>query len=294
MYDVIEEDITIEKIKNNIFKIKCNKNKNEKIIPTLNFTEKMKLFFNFFANPYFPWNMYIRYKQNYYYNYRIFNDKKLAKRFYNFYLKDLNKNKNFKILDYGCGNGRVIGLLNQLGFKNIIGQDIYLFKEWERYNAKFLITPTECNEFYPYKNKIFDVIFSIQVIMYLNDEQLVNYVRSISEILKGGGYFIFEDRNENMINPNNYIKNKCCSYIHKRERIIHLLKENNFEIIKEKTFGIDTKYLSKYIKWLRNFIVQKHSYDVFDFYEKSWFDKLLKYFLPNGKEPLHLLICRKR
>ena len=292
----LKNDILYSKLTENIVEIRCknSQNNNELTTPSFSFVEKLKIIFDFFGNPYFPWNVYIRYKRNYYYNYRIFNDKKLADNFYKFYMDKINPKKNWNILDYGCGEGRVIGLLNQLGFKNIIGQDVYFFKRWEYYNANFVITPIRCNDFYPYKDNVFDAVFSIQVIMYLNDSQLKEHIFNISRILKKGGYFIFEDRNEFMINPKHYLQNKYCPYIHKRDRILELLEQNNFEIIEEKTFGIDTKYFPKFFRWLRNLIVFNDKFDIFDFYEKSWLDKVLKRYLPKGKEPLHLLIGKKK
>jgi len=292
----LKNDILYSKLTENVIEIRCenSQNDNKPTIPSLSNIEKFKIIFDFYGNPYLPWNAYIKYKRNYYYNYRIFKDKKLADNFYKFYMEKINPKKNWDILDFGCGEGRIIGLLNQLGFKNIIGQDIYFFKKWEYYNANFVITPIKCNKFYPYKDNVFDVVFSIQVRMYLNDSQLEEHIFNISRILKRNGYFIFEDRNEFMINPKHYLANRYCPYIHKRERILNLLAQNNFEIIEEKTFGIDTKYFPRFFGWLRSFLTPKCEFDNFYFYEKSWLDKVLKRYIPKGKEPLHLLIGKKK
>ena len=68
---------------------------------------------------------------------------------------------------------------------------------------------------------------------------------------------------------------------------------NQFEIIEEKTFGIDTKYFPKFFGWLRSFLTPKCEFDNFNFCSKNWLDKLLVNYIPKGREPLHLIICRK-
>lgn len=292
--DIFLPDIKIDTLNNNIFKINCKKveskiNRNYKIIP-------FKYFLSLIKNPSLIFYPFIKMKYKYYYKYRVIKDKELALRFKEFYLSKFynHVNENSLILDFGCGQGRFIGLLNQLGLKKIIGQDIAYFKEWENYKANFVIVPLECETFYPYKDNIFDIIFSIQVIMFLNDKQLEEHIKSLSRILKPGGYLILEDRNSNSLNLKYFKKNKFCPYVHMIEKIKLYLEKYGFEIIEIKTFGNITKKFYSTFSFLIALLLPKKKFDIFEFYNRFWIDKVVKFFIPAGREKLVLFICKKK
>ncbi len=67
-----------------------------------------------------------------YFNFPKFLIDKLNKKMPNLALSSLlkvTKNKNTKILDVGCGEGKFLKSLHQLGFKNIMGVDPFINKE---------------------------------------------------------------------------------------------------------------------------------------------------------------------
>jgi len=263
--------------------------------PKLSLFQKIKIGLHPLKNPYSPFIYPIRKKTNYYYNYRLLNDIDLAKSFKDFYFSKVNiKSKDINILDFGCGQGRTIAILNQLGFENIVGQDILHFEYWKKLKSSFLKIPLGYKDFYPYQEDSFDIAFSFQVHMYLNDELLQNHINNIAKILKNGGYFIFEDRNENMLNPEIYLKNKDCPFIHKRNRVLQLLEKNDLKVIEEKTYGITSKHFNNFNQIAQSLIVKKEKFDIFSYRNKSWFDSYLSKKIPKGREPLHLFVCQKK
>jgi len=257
--------------------------------------EKIKIAINPLKNPYSPIMYPIRKKIEYYYNYSLFHSEKILNEFTKNYLDLVNlDNKKIRILDFGCGQGRTIALMNRLGFMNIIGQDITNFDYWRKLNASFVKIPLGAKDFYPYKDEVFDIVFSLQVRMYLDKESLINHIKNISRILKVGGIFIFEDRNDKLLDKKYYTSNRCCPYIHNIDELKELLQKNSFEVIKEKTYGIDFQKYSNYLSIARSWFVSKENFDIFDYYPKSKFDNLLIKWQEKGKEPLHLMICKKR
>ena len=260
----------------------------------LPFFEKIKIALHPFKNPYSPFIYPIRKKVEYYYNEALFKNKNITNGFKEFYLSKINlKNKNIKILDFGCGQGRSIAIMNNLGFNNIVGQDILNFNYWKRLKATFIKIPIGYDNFYPYKNNSFDMVFCFQVHMYLNEALLKEHIENIARILTDEGYYIFEDRNENMLNPSFYTSNKSCPYIHKSSMVKDLLEKNKLKVIEEKTYGIGVKKLSVFFGVIRSLLTNKNEFDIFDYKAKSLFDRFLKRFVPLGKENLHLIVCKK-
>lgn len=117
-------------------------------------------------------------------------------------------NKNSKILDLGCGNGRTTFGLYNIGFKEIIGLDISekmiikckeIAKKKNIEDIKFICSNAEKLEF---EDNSFDcVFFSFCGLMTINKEiKRINVVKEIYRVLKKGGIFIFTtyDREKNI------------------------------------------------------------------------------------------------
>lgn len=93
--------------------------------------------------------------------------------------------KNIKILEVGCGTGRFLDSLNKKGYKNLYGLD---FSQ----NMLDVLTKTNKNiktiqgDAYnlPFKNNEFDVVFSVHVLMHLeNPKKAYNEMLRVSKKL---------------------------------------------------------------------------------------------------------------
>ena len=114
-------------------------------------------------------------------------------------IRSLLKNKlsnDLKILDAGCGEGRTIKLLIELGVeeKNIYGVDIMeelISRIKDRFpTANFVKDDFSANgDLYP--NDFFDLITSNMVLDYLDDNELEKAMENIAKWLKKGGLFLF-------------------------------------------------------------------------------------------------------
>ncbi len=117
------------------------------------------------------------------------------------YIKDIN----YKILDMGCGAGRVSIGLYKSGYHNIAGMDISksMVKTAEKIAKKigYPITFYEGDAVaVPFNDNIFDtIIFSFNGLMQI--PEITSRIKALSEIkrvLKPGGYFIFTTHDRDM------------------------------------------------------------------------------------------------
>ena len=104
---------------------------------------------------------------------------------------DFAESKNVKkILDVGCGTGRLVSFLNSRGFKTY-GCDAQ--KEAltlaRKINQKKLITLTKATNL-PYKNNSFDLVTAISVIEHLTKNEAGKFIAEARRVLKTNG-FIF-------------------------------------------------------------------------------------------------------
>ena len=79
---------------------------------------------------------------------------------------------DYRLLDYGCGQGAYTNFLNKNNF-NTLGTDIHYFEEWNE-NKSFIVID---NNNLPFESKYFDLTFCFEVL-----EHCENYHEILSEL----------------------------------------------------------------------------------------------------------------
>jgi len=180
--------------------------------------------------------------------------------------------KNKLILDIGCGHGRNIPFLKNLGFK-VSGIEIS-HDQISHLKKKFL----DCDFYYgtssssPFQNDYFDYILACNSIYYLNSKQ-ENIEDNFSEchrVLKKNGFFIFS----------------VVGYKHSVLKDALRLDNNNF-VIQGNNRGIDNEMLIRPL--LKNEHIQSLTKDLFkilksgEIYESSeGFNRHLYYYVSSA------------
>ncbi len=109
-----------------------------------------------------------------------------------FYLNKLPKDKNIKILDIGCGNGKYLKVLKKYGYNSIFGIDI---SEEQIKIAKQSNLNVQCSdalEFLKNNTKKYDVIFLIDVLEHIELEKTFELIDLIYNSLENEGSFFIQ------------------------------------------------------------------------------------------------------
>jgi SAM-dependent methyltransferase len=146
------------------------------------------------SNPLLPMRYLSKFRTEQYYQ-RTLSDQFLAEEWADHYLSGIDLPKDAVVLDHGCGRGRNVGLLNQIGYK-VSGQDMIPSPWWERLpDSGFQVVPPNYERL-PWKSSSYDLASDIGVIGYLPRENLGSFVKEVKRILKPGGYWLILEAND--------------------------------------------------------------------------------------------------
>jgi cyclopropane fatty-acyl-phospholipid synthase-like methyltransferase len=215
--------------------------------------------------------------------------------FNKFLIQNTKLNYESKILDIGCGRGKILeNLSNKL---NLINKPIGLDLENHKDKSKKMIFKKIDALTYVKKTKFtFDVILIKQTIHLLKKKQAIKLLSICKSILNPNGKIIILslDPSKNEIPTFQLMKNKLKNSLKKDEKLFNLIfKNQNKIIIKKFVFNVQiskTKYIqmikSRYISTLLNFTNQQLNNGLNEI--KKDYGKVLKF-----KDRLICYILRK-
>jgi SAM-dependent methyltransferase len=134
------------------------------------------------------------------------------------------------IMDFGCGRGRHVALLSQLG-GTVVGMDIIPHEFWRKIpNAYFLLGSDK--ELLGIRDGSFDIVIIMQVLMYLDNGEKT--LRQIFRILKDSGYLLIQVTNKKnlytFVRGKTLIPNLGIKRYYTIDEIRDLLKSTGFVI----------------------------------------------------------------
>ena len=188
--------------------------------------------------------------------------KKYINSFNRFLLKQIKLNKNSKILDIGCGRGKILDdLSNKLKLLNKpIGLDIENHKDKSK---KIIFKKIDALSYVSKTTITFDLILIKQTIHLLKKKQAIKLLSICKNKLNPNGKIIILslDPNKNEIPTFQLMNKKLNISLKKDEKLFNLiLKNQNKFVIKKFTFDVKIskkKYLhmikKRYISTLLNF-----------------------------------------
>ena len=186
----------------------------------------------------------------------------------NFWWNDLNFIKEYvsekdEVLDFGCGNGRLLELLNKTNI-DYTGVDIsrnLLKIATQKYPAKkFIFIDTE--NVLPFKNETFDKVFAIAVFHHFNPKMAKNTLSEIKRVVKKDGivvitaWYLWETKHKKFLWRNfltgrftfltnvtfedaeNTYQRPC--YFWRKSQLEKIIKQNGFDVEKN-GFSYDEK-----------------------------------------------------
>ena len=146
------------------------------------------------SSPLSPFRYLSNFRIRQYYK-RTVLDGKLAEQWANHYFSGLELPINAAVLDHGCGKGRHVGLLTQLGF-DVCAQDIAPSNWWRHFPVcKFQIVPASAPRL-PWPDASFDLVLNVGVLGLLPRESITEFTKEVRRVLKPNGYWLILEAND--------------------------------------------------------------------------------------------------
>lgn len=148
----------------------------------------------------------------------------------------LRKKSKLSILDYGCGSGYLLTILNKKIVKKYVGYEtsenavnVAVANFNKVSNAKFELIDTKKK--LNFKQKNFDLVIAIGVLQYMTDKQIMVFIEQASKSLKKGGDLLISTVSDHLLYrvfnlygiflPNRFIN---------RKNLLSLLRKNGLDI----------------------------------------------------------------
>ena len=178
--------------------------------------------------------------------------KEYIKSFNKFLIRQNKLNSNSKILDIGCGRGKILGnLSSNLKLKNKpLGIDIIDHKDRDK-RIKF--KKISASSFFLKKNYKFDLILIKQTIHLFNLKQIKKLLdHSKKNLNQNGKIFIFAlDTNKNKLPTFDLMKKKLIKSLKRDKKILKFISER-YSINKKKKFTYNVKISKKdYLRMIK-------------------------------------------
>lgn len=232
------------------------------------FMRRLRSFLHPISSPILPFRYLACARLESFYH-RTLTDSALAKRWADHYLKALNLPNEAAVLDFGCGRGRNIGILNQLGY-GVFGQDLTPHPWWQRFpDCGFQATEDSSN--LPWRDAAFDLVVEVEVIHYIPETQLLKHAQEIKRILKPGGYWIMLEGNSKSLGAREM--RRQIGRLHEIGKIKELAAGNSFIEISQSFEGFSSPHFPIIVDFIRKLCVPR-KFDISDY--DSWSAKKIK------------------
>lgn len=174
-------------------------------------------------------------------------------KFNKFLLKNIDLNKSSKILDIGCGRGKILGSLSKklkLKYKPI-GLDIENHKNKDK---KIIFKKTNAINFLKENVNIFDVILIKQTIHFLKINQIKNLINLCKRNLSKNGKIVILtlEPNKNEIPTFKLMHKRLTKSLYRDKKILNLIQKFNKKI-KIKSFIYEVLiHKKRYLEMINN------------------------------------------
>ena len=178
--------------------------------------------------------------------------KKYINSYTNFLLKNFNYTQNTKILDIGCGRGKIIGsILKRLKLKNKpLGIDVENHPDKDK---RIIFQKIDALSFFKKNTVLFDVILIKQTIHFLKLSQINRLINLCKKNLNKNGKIIIStlDPEKNEIPVFDLMKRKLEKSLKRDIKILNFIKKNNKFLMKKFIFTVNISK-QKYSKMIKN------------------------------------------
>jgi SAM-dependent methyltransferase len=204
-------------------------------------------YFHPISGRYSPLKQITRIRKETFYQ-RTLNDLALAKAWANHYLKGLTIPSDATVFDHGCGRGRTIALLNQLGYTTY-GIEIAADPWWQNLEKCFFQVMSPQSDHLPWQPCVFNMVLDIEVIGHLTETQLTSLCAEIHRILKPNGYWIILEANSAGLGA--FYPRKHYGRLHSLQKVHRIAEAQGFEIVDTSYEGFYSPVFPNFFNFLR-------------------------------------------
>ena len=186
-----------------------------------------RYYFDPLASPWSPVTWITRRRLDAYYI-RCLSDRALAESFAGHYLKNCKLPKRARVLDHGCGQGRVVAMLSQLGYV-VVGQEVTKHSWWQNLpHSRFVVCPNDSNNF-PYAEEMFHLTIDFEVIGHIEVHSLPDLIGEVHRVLIPDGYWVLLEANSKGWAA--HLPRKHYGRLHDLEFVVSLAEQQGFECV---------------------------------------------------------------
>lgn len=178
----------------------------------------------------------------------------------------IDKNKNLKILEIGCGKGFLLHAFKLKGFTNISGIDLSI--DEVKYARSQFKLDVEQYDFLKKESKIkYDLIICKAVLEHLNKTEINDFLEKIKSITNSDGQIIISVPNMDWFFA---IHERYMDYTHEigftKGSLLEILKIyfSKVTVLPEKEIYVNNAILKKTLSWIRDlkFLLLLYSFDL--------------------------------
>jgi SAM-dependent methyltransferase len=122
------------------------------------------------------------------------NDPSVAEKWTGHYLRGLGMAAGTRVLDYGCGRGRVSAMLRRSGCR-VVGVDIQPHRWWSEIPGATFVVTSSLARYTPFWDESFDLALNIDSTHYYGADRLLHHAAEISRVLRPGGHWVIVQAN---------------------------------------------------------------------------------------------------
>jgi SAM-dependent methyltransferase len=179
---------------------------------------------------------------------RTVSDPALARLWCDHYLAGLSLPRGAAILDYGCGRGRHVGLLTQLGFR-MAAQDLQPRSWWTHFpDCAFQALPAAAPRL-PWASRAFRAVLDINVVHHLDDFQLQALAAEVFRVVEPGGVWILLEANAESYGA--FLPMKYYGRLHCLEHVAQIAADAGFRELDRSFEGVYAPLLPNLVNFVR-------------------------------------------
>jgi len=215
---------------------------------------------------------------------RCLMDREYARRFAAHYFSGVDIRAGAKVLDHGCGRGRITAILSQLGCE-VVGQDVRRHQWWGQIDAASFVVCPPGFETLSYADGSFDVLINVMVIGHMPPKALEAHFREVNRVLTKGGYYFLLEANSR--GYGSHVPRKRYGRLHDLESVQRIAAETNFDVNRIGYEGFYAPIFPIHINTIRK------TFNPFTPLRIEDYDSMLARLLPPEKRAVWLLLLRK-